>query len=292
MIYLFEESDSLEDPIECFVFDASRETFPVRPHWHYFAEILYMLEGTAEVRAGEETYVLGEDELFLFHPSVVHAICSADGGAPKYATLKFDISRLSLTPAYAPKLRSIFRYARQAGGRLRFDAEAVREMDGGRVFLDCISEVNGRRYGYDLVLQAHLYRLLMGIVRCWLADGMTVDSRRVPTEESYGVEEITEYIDLSLGEALRVEKIAAVCGMSYSGFAKKFRGLYGMSCKEYIERMRIYKAEEFLMFTDHDLNYISQETGFSDCSHLIKSFKKYRGVTPKQFRLNRGNTQR
>lgn len=273
MVYLFEESDSLNNPIECFVFDASRETFPVRPHWHYFAEILYMLEGTAEVHSGEETHILGEEELFLFHLSAVHAIYSADGGAPKYAVLKFDINRLSLTPAYAPKLRGIFRYAQKTGGRVRFDSAAARELDCGRIFLDCISEINGRRYGCDLVLQAHLYRLLMGMVRCWIGEGMTIDSRSVPMEESYGVEGVAEYIDLSLGEELRVEKIAAVCGMSYSGFARKFRDLYGMSCKEYIERMRIYKAEEFLVFTDYDLNYISQETGFSDCSHLIRSFK-------------------
>lgn len=291
MIYLFEESDALENPIECFVFDASREIFPVRPHWHYFAEILYMLEGAAELHAGEERYVLNEGELFLIHPTAVHSIYSADGGAPKYAVIKFDINRLSLTPAYAPKLRSIFRYAQQAGGRVRFDPAAAKDMDCGRIFLNCISETNGRRYGCDLVLQAHLYSLLMGIVRCWIADGMTIDSRRVPAEDSHGVEDVTEYIDRSLGEELRVEKIAAVCGMSYSGFAKKFRELYGMSCKEYIERMRIYKVEEFLMFTDFDLNYISQETGFSDCSHLIKSFKKYRGVTPKQFRLNRGRRE-
>ncbi|MCM1335576.1 MAG: AraC family transcriptional regulator [Bacteroides sp.] len=288
MFYLYEESDSLENPIECFVFDASRETFPVRPHWHYFAEILYMLEGAAEVRVEEERYVIGEGELFLIHPSVVHSIWSADGGAPKYAAIKFDIGRLGLTPAYAPKLRSIFRYARREGGKLRFSPAEARDMDCGRILLSCISEVNGRRYGCDLVLQAQLYSLLMGIVRCWIADGLTIDSRRVPAEDSLGVENVTEYIDRSLGEELRVEKIAAVCGMSYSGFAKKFRELYGMSCKEYIERMRIYKAEEFLIFTDFDLNYISQETGFSDCSHLIKSFKKYRGTTPKQYRLKRG----
>ena len=84
----------------------------------------------------------------------------------------------------------------------------------------------------------------------------------------------------------KVTEIAEKCGMSYSYFAKKFREVYGMSCKEYIERMRIFKAEEFLLFTDHDLSYISQETGFSDCSHMIKSFKNLRGITPKQFRMN------
>ena len=49
--------------------------------------------------------------------------------------------------------------------------------------------------------------------------------------------------------------------------------------------MRIIKAEEFLVFTDFDLQKISRETGFSDCSHMIKSFKKLRGITPKQYRI-------
>lgn len=48
--------------------------------------------------------------------------------------------------------------------------------------------------------------------------------------------------------------------------------------------MKIFKVEDFLLFTDFDLTYISQETGFSDCSHMIKCFKKYRDCTPKQFR--------
>ncbi|MGN1090834.1 MAG: helix-turn-helix domain-containing protein [Huintestinicola sp.] len=53
----------------------------------------------------------------------------------------------------------------------------------------------------------------------------------------------------------------------------------------------MFKAEELLLFTDYDLNYISQETGFSDCSHLIKSFKKYRGITPKQFRMKKSSKE-
>ena len=53
---------------------------------------------------------------------------------------------------------------------------------------------------------------------------------------------------------------------------------------EYLEEMRVYKAEELLMFTDFDLTYIANECGYSDCSHLINSFKKHKNMTPKQFR--------
>ncbi|NLG02985.1 MAG: helix-turn-helix transcriptional regulator, partial [Clostridia bacterium] len=76
------------------------------------------------------------------------------------------------------------------------------------------------------------------------------------------------------------------CGMSYSYFAKNFKQLYGKSCKEYIEFIKICKADDMLLFTDFNLDYISQETGFTDCSHFIKTYKKLKGITPKQRRLS------
>ena len=36
--------------------------------------------------------------------------------------------------------------------------------------------------------------------------------------------------------------------------------------------------------TNLDLTSISNETGFADCSHLIRTFKKWKGVTPGQLR--------
>ncbi len=290
---LFEKSDSLNTPIECFIFDSGNSDFPIKPHWHYFAELIFMLDGTAEMSSGDDTFILKKGDLMIFHPSVVHSIYSAEESHLRYAVLKFDINRFSLTPAYAPKLSDIFGYARKTGMRVHFDAKTSAEMECERIFSACLSEMNEYRYGRDLVLQTHIYGLLMNVIRRWLDDGMVIGSN-IPHEDSFLINNITEYIDRSLYEDIRVSEIAEKCSLSYSCFAKKFREQYGMSCKQYIERMRIYKAEEFLIFTDYDLNYISQETGFSDCSHLIKCFKKYRGVTPKQYRLDkkgRGNRQ-
>lgn len=51
---------------------------------------------------------------------------------------------------------------------------------------------------------------------------------------------------------------------------------------EYIDRLH---------FTNLDLTYISQKTGFADCSHLIRTFKKYTGTKPKQWQ-NMNNNQK
>lgn len=284
---LFEKSDSLNNPIECFIYDAAKIGFPIKPHWHYFAEFIYMLEGSAEMRCNDCSCILRKGEMMIFHPSVVHAIYPADDGMPVYAVLKFDINRFNQTPTYAPKIRSIFRHAEKTGMKILFEKDEAEKAECSRIWSACLSEFAEYNYGRDLVLQANIYELLMNIIRLWLADGMVIDSRFIPQTEDHSIENITEYIDLFLSDNLRVEDIAEQCGLSYSCFAKKFREQYGMSCKQYIEKMRFYKAEEFLIFTDFDLNYISQETGFSDCSHFIKNFKKYKGITPKQFRMSR-----
>lgn len=97
---------------------------------------------------------------------------------------------------------------------------------------------------------------------------------------------ILEYIDTHSHEPLQVQELAVKSNMSYSNFARLFKGQYGRSCKSYIEYVRICKAEELVLHSNLDLSYIAQETGFADCSHLIRTYKKLKGTTPKQARLN------
>ena len=286
---LFERQHSLNDPIECFVFDASKEVFPVKPHWHYFAEFIYMCEGEAEVTADDKSYIMKEGSFIAIHPSAVHAILPVGDTLPVYEVFKFDLLRFPSQTSYAPSPVDIFRYARSEDMQIFFEPAQAERMKCREIFNDCINETKTLDYGADIMLRSQIYRLIFGIVRQWIAAGLNIDRCPSTVGTSFGIENITEYIDAHLEDNIKVSDIAEECHLSYSGFATRFRELYGMSCKEYIGRMRIFKAEEYLMFTDHDLNFISSHTGFSDCSHFICCFRQYRGITPKQFRLQRKN---
>lgn len=285
MYYYFEESDSLDSPAECFYYNADKNNFPVRPHWHYFMEIIYLVEGCAEMNSGNDRFILSEGDMIVFHPKAVHSIYATNGEPLRYAVLKFDINRLNMTPEYSPTFRSIFRSAEKKCMNIFFEADSTAASEAGEIFRRCISETNSYSYGCDMVIRAEISRLLIGIIRCWQEQGFSVDSNAYADDMRYDIYSITEYIDKHMGDGIQVTDIARECGMSYSYFAKKFLEVYGKTCKEYIESVRIMKAEEFLLYTDFDLSYISQEMGFSDCSHMIKSFRRYKGITPKQFRM-------
>lgn len=282
-----EENDFLNTPVECFWFDAKNVPLPVKPHWHYYAELLCVQQGSIEVYVGQKHHIIKEGELILVPPEYIHSIYEANDSekTPYYAVIKFDINRLSLTPHYAPKFRSIFATAFHNGMPIFFDASSVLRMDAFESMEKCIQEMQNKSYGYDLLIQTELHQLLLKMLREWMELGFRISPDMYIDDSHFDISTVTAYIDEHLSQHVSVPDIASACGMSYSYFAKKFLAVYGKSCKEYIEELRLYKVEEYLLFTDFDMNYIAQETGFTDCSHMIKAFKKGREITPKQFRI-------
>lgn len=285
MQYLFEYNDTLNSPYEAFLFNTSTMGFSVRPHWHYFMEIVYMREGTGFVECDGNSYLVEAGDMILFHPEAVHAICAAANIPQKYEVLKFDVNHLYTENSYAPKLRTILNSARSCKMPICFRAEDIEHIPVSDLFEECRSELDDKNYGYDMIVHNKICYLLVQLIRLWRERGFDTDVAAVRSSEVESIHEITAYIDAHVGETIKVEELADMCNMSYSYFAKSFKQYYGRSCKEYIEFMRICKAEDLLLFTDFDLSYISQETGFSDSSHLIKIFRKWKGVTPKQFKI-------
>lgn len=286
MQYLFEYSDKLNSPFEAFLFDTTREVFPIRPHWHYFMELIYMLDGTALVNCDQETYILRPGDLILFHPQAVHSVYTTTNSPLKYEVIKFDINQLNVTNSYTPKLSHVFRKAKDdETANIYFAASDLQGIPVQELFSLCLKEMGAKPYGYDLLINSNLCALLIQLLRIWRSNGFDTDTAVIAKTETESIHSITEYIDYHSSEPLKVQELAEKCGMSYSYFAKEFKYLYNQSCKEYIDFIRVCKAEDLLLFTNFDLTFISQETGFFDCSHLIKVFKKHKGITPKQFAL-------
>ncbi len=284
---LFEYTDRLKSPYECFIYDTAVYGLPVHPHWHYFMEIIYMIEGTAIMNCDETSHVAVPGDLILFLPYQVHAIYGVSNQTVRYYVFKFDLGTLSSESGM--HFQALFQNARgKDTAPLYFPAG---ELDPDRlqsVFKTGYHEATQQNYGFHNMLQNQISSLLILILRSWQQNGFDTECIHTIREEE-SIYYITEYIDRHIQDNLKVEFLAKRCHMSYPYFAKCFRELYGQSCKKYMEFVRMCKAEDLLISTGLDLNYISQETGFADCSHFIKAFKQKNGVTPKQYRKQHRN---
>ena len=286
MKYLYEYSDILNSPYEAFLYDTAVTEFPVRPHWHHYVELLYIIDGSIMADNNGKEFYLNPDDMILFHQGDVHSMYSVSNRPSRFVVIKFDIGRLVINATATPKLAYILNKVRKSDeNNVYFPAGDNIERGLKEHFERLIREMEQKEIGYDVRVHSELNIILVEIVRMWKNRGLNLDvSGAAINEDEISLMGILEYMDSHVEDNIRVDALASRCNMSYSHFARRFKEIYGRSCKDQLELLKIEKAEEMLTTTDSSLNEISQNLGFSDCSHFIRVFKKWKGITPGRFR--------
>lgn len=281
---LFEYIDSLNTPYDIYYFDTARFTLPISAHWHHYIEILYIMDGTVCVELDQTLYVLKQDDLLIVYPTVIHTIYAADDHFVNYAVIKFNPAEIHLSSDTTLKLRALFS-KNEEKRFVHFSSLLLSPHRVRHTVTRLVDEMSRQVIGFNVVIDACLNILLVSLARIWKENHIDLNAA-VNNGSCSTIDDILEYIADHTGSAIAVPELAARCNMSYSTFSRLFKQRTGRGCKEYLEYVRICKAQNLLLFTDLSLNYIASETGFTDCSHFIKTYKKYKGITPAQQRKN------
>ena len=270
---------------ECVRIDSascSPDLFPVPARSHYFSEVLLVRSGTCRVVRGAYVHILSPGELVYIAPLVPHSVDSADGGPVVFDVVKFSATRLMEIPSWLSALRSIALDASSARLPVHMSVEEVKTWHMDNIVQECLVESERQYFAWDLHIRALIYLLITGLARFWISrqENLTDHApvRRDP------ILDIPAYIEQHISESLRVEDLAHRCSLSYPWFAKRFHEFFGISCKQFIEHVRTEVVEQYLVHTNLDLTEISQLTGYTDSSHMVKDFKRMTGMTPGQFR--------
>ena len=274
---LFEYIDVMNQPYDIFCTDNVNSPL----HWHYYSEILCMYSGSVRIICNESETILSKGSLCYIYPLQLHSVKPdpACTEPVQYAVIKFNLSGLHIPKAYLQPMYDSFIH------RTEHDDFCLVIHKNDRITeltRDILKEYESSEFLNMLAVQSDIISLLIHIAR-----NVSQKEKKAPRhpEQDLSFYHILEYIDAHSAEPLEASRLARLCNMSYSHFARMFRENYGRSCKEYIQYIRINKAQDLVLNSDFDLDYIAQETGFYDCSHLIRQYKKWRGITPKQDRM-------
>lgn len=98
------------------------------------------------------------------------------------------------------------------------------------------------------------------------------------------LEKILEYIREHYMEELNLQNLAEEFHLSYSYLSAYFSQNVHEGFSEYLNRVRIQKACEFLEDSRCSIAQVSAVVGYSDHSYFCRVFKKITGRTPSEFR--------
>ena len=77
--------------------------------------------------------------------------------------------------------------------------------------------------------------------------------------------------------------LAELCGISYSYLKRLFISVYKMPPSQYVTHVRMEQAKDIFQTKSHTIQTVAQMLGYTDAAYFSKAFKKYAGVSPREF---------
>ena len=102
------------------------------------------------------------------------------------------------------------------------------------------------------------------------------------------IRDIRQYIEQHFAEDLKIAQIARKFYINHSYLTHVFRQQVGYSPKQYILLNRLSYAQELLETTQLQVSQIAYRCGFGDVNNFIRAFRAFSGLSPNQFRQQRG----
>jgi AraC-like DNA-binding protein len=93
-----------------------------------------------------------------------------------------------------------------------------------------------------------------------------------------------EAIHQNPGHPWTLEIAAGEATLSRSGFARKFKELLEISFFDYLTRLRMRNAREFLSGSSLPVPAIAEKVGYRSHQSFVKVFRKWHGKTPRAYR--------
>lgn len=99
-----------------------------------------------------------------------------------------------------------------------------------------------------------------------------------------------QYVEEHLTEDISLAKLSHILNYSSKYISVQFKAHTGLSLREYILDQRVECAKRFLA-AGSSVSRACLDSGFSDYSNFIRSFKKKTGISPGRFRKEKTGTK-
>lgn len=269
-------------------------------HVHETIELHFVLEGQRLMFVDQETYRLTPHTAMVVNHNLIHKTSTAPGFPPDHHNFILQLDR--------SKFDSLLRMAGLHGfddfGN-RFNGVARFSEGEWQLILAIMSEFKAvcisDRHDMSMEdLHAFLYLQAVELTsiiakarRRQIQTELEENQKAVPetivkTGVHLKVHEVALYLQQHLSDNVSLEELAGRFFMSRSYLTRSFRNVTGFSVVEYMNYIRIQRAQQLLKESERSITDIAAHCGFGNITYFEKVFKQTTGQTPLQYRKSSG----
>jgi AraC family L-rhamnose operon transcriptional activator RhaR/AraC family L-rhamnose operon regulatory protein RhaS len=256
---------------------------PFGLHCHEFSEIVIITGGRGLHITGEDRYELSTGDTFVIGGDRPHDYLNMD--QLSLINILFDPNEL---PLFLGDLHSLsgyhalftlepaWRQRHQFTSRLQLNPV---EMVETLRFVDALDiELADRNPGFGIMAMTAMLQLVTYLSRCYSRQ------RNPASKKLLRIAEAISHIERNFSEAISLDELVEISGMSRRNFIRTFEGTMGTSPINYLIARRLREASRLLRSTDRSITDVAFQVGFPDSNYFSRQFRKAKGLSPREYR--------
>ncbi len=129
----------------------------------------------------------------------------------------------------------------------------------------------------------YIYNHMLMLIASLRRQGVLSDEIQKKREEINKIRPVLEYINDNCGESLSTAQLSSMFNFNEQYFCRLFKNIVGTSPINYINFVRVSKAEKLLK-KETSLLKVANDMGFSSLSYFNRVFKKYKHYSPGEYK--------
>lgn len=244
---------------------------------HEAVELHTVRNRTLTYIIGEQSYRLEPMDFLFINSQVPHRLHFEEGSVPYYVkwvpevTCKNQIEKY-LTHFYMDKKDIVLI---KAGTPLNLALH--------QCFDTIYAEWHERNDSYEAFIKAEVQKIQALLYREKILIDPQLFLPHLRSDAFIRLLPIFDYIEKHYAEDITLEQIAALFNLNKSYFCRLFKRTIGASFIQFLNYLRISKAEE-LLHTEKSLAEIADQVGFASVSYFSRTFKKIKSMPPQQYK--------
>lgn len=280
------KSKYLYRPFELHVSDM--EHWQERPLVYQFFEIVQIIEGEGTRIVNENKFSYHKGSIFLFTPLDCRGFESRT--PTRFCSIRFSEVFLEKHKNKQEK-EQIVKWLKQLENIFthhnRFKALLIRDDEDcdmvSMLIKNMTEEYHKKPSYYEENLQ-HFVTLILNILSRNVLPEPSITSHIKFEEPLINKMLVHIHQHIHCPQKLKIKHLAEQFHLSASYIGEYFKKITGDSLHCYIMQYKMNLIEQRLIHSEHTIEQIADELGFSDTSHLSRQFKKEKGMTPAGFR--------
>lgn len=251
--------------IEAYKFEGIMQKFPNHFHEHYV--IGFIEKGKRFLSCKNNEYILGEGDLILLNPRDNHMCEQIDYRSLDFRCINIPIETMKKTVF---EINGQEEYMPEFTKHVLYRSELVSSLKELHTMI--IQKFN------DFKKEEIFFYIVEQLINEYTQPNTMLPRITLTTE----VQTVCKFLENNYARNISLNELSLITGISKYHLLRSFTKQKGISPYSFLETIRIDKAKHMLEEGTSPIE-VALQTGFNDQSHFTNFFKKFIGLTPKQY---------